>query len=277
LPWPQANERTVTIVRRLHAAMGADLNDPRTTLTDTSFGLQAGDTEDMAQTLVMLMAFAGAVASLHAIAGPARWNIAGFLACVVVAFVMFCAYLKWQPWHSRLHLPLVVLLSGAVGAVAELSWPRRVGHALAAIAVLASAHVLLFNPTRPLLGRTSVLTTPRADQYFARAAIWQPAMERAARQIAERGCRQIAVSMTHDDPEYLLWATVKPRVPDVRFRQVDVTNYSAAFEARERAGEDCAVVTINPEAATVLVSFAPPGAPALALPGQVRDVSVRGP
>jgi hypothetical protein len=257
LPWDDCNAAVERLVARLHEAIGADPSDPRTTLTNQSFGLGPRDSEDGAQAIIVMVLTVAAVATLKKVPSPTRWRIAAYFGCVVVAFLLFCAYLKWQPWHTRLHLPLLVLLIPAIAAVIDQGWPRAIAGPVAVVALIAAIPALLANPTRPLLGSYSVLTTPRLTQYFASAALYdeQAIYERVARQIAERGCQRIALKMTHDDREYLLWVALKPLVPAARIRHVGVVNYTKALEDREKRGDDCAVVIFTPGQAVITVRF----------------------
>src|SRR5262249_37396548 len=67
------------------------------------------------------------------------WYYAG----IGIAFVLFCALPRWQPWHSRLHLALFVLGSALIGTVAGTSLPVQWQAGLATF-LLCSAYPYLF-------------------------------------------------------------------------------------------------------------------------------------
>jgi FtsH-binding integral membrane protein len=56
-----------------------------------------------------------------------------YAACLVAGFLLFCVDLKWQPWNSRLHLPLFVLLAGMIGVTLSSVRLRRAAYVLALI------------------------------------------------------------------------------------------------------------------------------------------------
>jgi len=255
LPSVDWNVAMSKLVFAIHRGLGIGASDPRTTLTNQRFIMISMATEDAAQGLATMVLTVASLATLRRVARPNRWRILAYFACVIVAFLLFCAYLKWQPWHTRLHLPLLVLLSAGIAAVIDQAWPRALRTPVALLVLITSIPYLLFNPTRPLLGAANVLNVPRSTQYFVKAPYLQQIYQRNAERIAERGCARVALASTHDDPEYFLWVTLKPRMPQAHIRHVRVGNYSQAFEFREKTGPDCAVVVIESKAMNVKLFF----------------------
>ncbi len=94
-----------------------------------------------------------------------------WLAVVTLQLLLFAAYLKWQPWHTRLHVPMFMLALPAV--VTVMHGPGRAGQLLRWLLVpmlLYGAVVMVLNRTRPLVrnAHTSVigLQHGRYHRYF---------------------------------------------------------------------------------------------------------------
>ena len=89
---------------------------------------------------------------LWRIGDPARRATVTYAACVVAGAILFCAVLRWQPWGTRLQLPLLLLAMPVVAMTVER---LRAGAPVAAvIAILAAAQAappLLSNTMKPLV------------------------------------------------------------------------------------------------------------------------------
>jgi hypothetical protein len=227
-PWPELNRRVYLSVLRLHYLLRADPSAPATTWTGTSFGMP--DTTlraDAAGAPALLAAF---LLALVALVVGRRWTpVALYCLCVVCGFVLFSVVLKWQPWHGRLHLPLLVLAAGPVGAVlAPVLRPLGTIAVTALLALTVSAP-LLDSTTRPLVGPRAIQRTERTDHYFFGLGDRRPAWETAAQLLAQSDCRDVGLGLGVDDPEYLLWA-LTPSNTRRTFRHVRVPNPSRRFE-----------------------------------------------
>ena len=89
---------------------------------------------------------------------------------LVAASIGFCAYLRWQPFHTRLHMQWLML--AAPWMAAELAdWsrlrPSRWWGRGAVLFALMPFACLAFAQERPLVGSSSVLTTDRESQRFS--------------------------------------------------------------------------------------------------------------
>ncbi len=249
-PWPAWSIGLERFVHALHRSVGADANDPRTTYPAGSFRCRPlSRHEDTAGNPLHLLAVVVAVAvSLGARHAP---RTRCFAAALVAAALLFCMVFKWQPWHSRLHLPLFVLGSALVGLTLDRHGRSRTVAVVTAALFVAALPYLFSNSTRPVLGDGSVLRAPRGDQYFAaRPDLREPYRAAAARVVAT-GCRDVGVFVGGNDWEYPFWVLLGAD-GGTRIGSVAVDNPSALFEDRRRDARPCAVLATRSDAAARL-------------------------
>lgn len=166
---------------------------------------------------------------------------------IVSAFFLFCFYLRWQPWHSRLHAPLLIL-AGALGgyALERIRW-RLAGPVLTLVFAVGALPALLINPTRPLLLHQPVFKVPRERQYFASNPDWYPSYRGAADYLKKVGCDTVGLKIGGNDFEYAIWALLEQRFgAQPAIRHVQVTTESATGPAtRQEQFVPCAIVYIH--------------------------------
>jgi hypothetical protein len=201
-PWPRVNAGVTHIVERLHGWVGLDVNDPATTWYQTRFVVGplrlAEDAASNGAHLILIgMSFGAAVIWRR----PRRLVI--YTVAVVVSFLAFSAIFRWQPWHTRLELPLFVLAAPVVGLALQR---RRLLGPLVGFGLLAMAwFTILFNASRPPIGGRDVFRTERTTQFFVDRRDLEAGYRAAASRIKNLGCRRIAVWFARDAAEYPLW------------------------------------------------------------------------
>ena len=170
-----------------------------------------------------------------------RRRLRAFAGCLLVAFLLFCLVLRWQPWHSRLHLPLFVLGAPMVGAVFERQRPALLVIALLLLAG-SSVRFLTENNAHHLVGRRSIFSSSWAEQRVAHA--W-PAYVGATRFVLSTGCAEVGLFLRGDDREYFVWALLADVGWRGRLGPVLVTNGSASAQPGGRSRVEfrpCAIV-----------------------------------
>jgi hypothetical protein len=254
--------QTEAAIRRLHAWLGVGVQDPRSTWPGTRFRVPPFSTnEDRAgNPLHLLLVFASATLCLF------RENLRSngllrYLAALGAAASLFALTLKWEPWHSRLHLPLFVLACPFIATVLTRTLNRKAMAGVGLVFVLASLPWLFVSRSRPILGGHSVLTTPRIRQYFrVRPDIHGPyeAWEAMASMIEASGCRSVGVFSNQDGWEYPLWVLLG-RTDGRKLGEIEhvgVDNISARLVARSPFAQfsPCAVAALTPAGEQLTVS-----------------------
>jgi hypothetical protein len=194
---------------------------------------------------------------------------------VTAGFLLFCMVLRWQPWGSRLHLPLFVLGAPAIGVVLGRLLPDRPALATAALLLIAALPCVLWNATRPLappldaIVRTivegsplppTILTADRESQYFtSRPDLWRSYVF-ASRLIKASGATNIGLKFDGDDWEYPLLALIKTDPRDKpRIEHINVNNQSGMISLKD----------FKPD---LLVIFDEGGRPIITSPGRMPDI-----
>ena len=123
LLFPRGNSFITRTIIRIHHAFHLDPDDPRTMWQGSHYEVYTPGNEDacgmpwhlifIGLGMVVLLFFA------RSLSPPLCW----LSLCIVTGALLFCFVLKWQPWHTRLHLALFVMASPIVAAVLRTNHP----------------------------------------------------------------------------------------------------------------------------------------------------------
>ena len=233
-------------VQILHDFLGIDINDPRTSVNNTRFEpAMTSYNEDYAgnclHTIVFLCVLICLLPNLLKRPRPLHLQYA---LSVAASCLLFSMLLKWQPWITRLQLPLFITAAPLISSIIPSGQMKWLTEVCLGFLLICSLPWLLQNQTRPLLGGWTILNTERellyfasnpgiTNYYFARADI-----------IQRHGvCFDIGVTGSVDAYEYPLWVLLGNRLTHrPRIEHILVDNVSSSIPHSEFT--PCAVVKL---------------------------------
>jgi hypothetical protein len=219
------NQGVFDTVVSLHKKLGLDVNDPATTWVWTKYQPPRN--------------------ANHETNAANRWHLAILVVCFLImpwrhprlflylcglaaGFILFCAYLKWQPYMARMFLPLFVLASPSVIIIR----PKILQLALVLLLLDTARPYLFENWVRPLKSPTSILRTSRDSQYFNDLHLWNiedKTLEQVDAALSS-GCSFIGIDINDLQLEYPFEALLRERNPKVQFVHINVSNPSKKYE-----------------------------------------------
>ncbi len=265
-PSERLNAAIRETVERFHDVLGVSPNDPRTTIARYKFEIPSMNSrhEDEAGNPAHLILIGAAMAVFLASRRFPKRSLPGvYLLCLIAAFPLFCACVRWQPWASRLHLPLFVLFCPFVAFVGEACLSARPAHLFMIALLLLSLPWVLLNRSRPMIGRENIFNSSRMSLYFANNPDLFGRYASVADALRIGRCGRVGLVMGENDWEYPLWVMLREGAhAPVLIEHVDVKNVSAGL-ARRGDWPGCG------EPPDAIVEWSHPG-------GQTR-LTVRGP
>lgn len=234
IPVPFFNNFVQNQITNLHRFLGIDLNDPRFTCCSTKFKIAniIYPQEDIVSNPIHLLLIFLALFYLF----KAKNLLLGSLLLLnIFSFVLFSSVLKWQPYHSRLEIPIFMV--GAIGSILVIG--KRSGNivkTLLGLSISIAFLVLLFNTSRPFFSYNlfykyvrqfslsyalipeSFFTKDRQMQYFNAEYFWYQPYQNLTDKIASFK-EEVTISFDlSDDFEYPLWELLK--IKEVKFRVI---------------------------------------------------------
>ena len=246
-PIKQLNAITEKAIYSLHGLLNIDPNDPRTTWAKTKFRMPSiSYSEDLAgnPTHLVLIVISIMVLVFWKQLRDSR-NLIRYFIALTTAFLLFCVVLKWQPWHSRLHLPIFVLWSPLIGIVLSRTLNSRKASIVILLIILTAIPWILYNKSRPLIRSNNVIVTRRIVQYFMqRPELKDPYNGVANFLNSQTTCEDIGLMSGGDSWEYPFWVLLeKNGVRTIRIEHVNVTNPSGTIPIRFNP---CAIISTLP-------------------------------
>jgi hypothetical protein len=225
------NQSVYDAVVRIHRALALDPQDPDTTWPGARYAppLNANHEANANNRWHLLLIAAAAV--LAVATRNRRWT--RYAAALLAAFLLFCLYLKWQPFLARLELPLFVLGAPLAALLVEKLRHPALAVMLSLFLVNNARPALFENWTRPLKGPHSLLTTARDDNYFSDMGQWnnRASYLESVDRTARSSCTEVGLDISENQLEYPFQALLRERNPKVRFVHTGVANASARYAA----------------------------------------------
>jgi 4-amino-4-deoxy-L-arabinose transferase-like glycosyltransferase len=235
-------------IYQLHRIIGIDPNDSRTTWPGTEFHvLRISRSEDTAGNPLhlVLIILSMPILLLHQ---PRKKDTIYYFVCLLGAFIFFSLYLKWQPWNSRLQLPLFILWSPLIGLSLSQLRVQKIANLGIVILLLGALPYLVYNSSRPILGQESIMATSRIELYFRnRLSLAKPYFQ-SVEFLSNTECSDIGLALGGDDWEYPFWVLLNENGKrTVRLEHVNVTNISEvkSSEYPFSAFTPCAVIVVS--------------------------------
>jgi 4-amino-4-deoxy-L-arabinose transferase-like glycosyltransferase len=231
------NSHITGAVNSFHSLVGISVDDPATTWPDASFNEKRNrlsPSEDNSGNPLHLYVFMAAMVPIFIRKRFRRYL--PYVLATLASFLLFCTMLRWQPWASRLHLPMFMLFSPIAGAVISEINRRWSVYVLAIVLSFAALPWVMFNQARPLITLyplisnfypNSIFTAPRRSLYFVRNRGSEKSFLDTTEKIRAAGSRNIALKGVSNGYEYPLWAlTRRNGLNGPRIVYVDVQNIS---------------------------------------------------
>lgn len=223
------NKSIEDAVRYFHVLLGVSAEDPATTWRSVPYGLSdKWLSEDTAgngiHLVIVVLALATAFIKKNRSIVIARYGL-----IIAFSYVLFCSSLKWQPWSTRLQLPLFVLASPLVVVFASLGTRALLAGQL--LLFLMSMPWLFLSNYRPVLGRESIFYTDRWSQYFIARPELKTRYDLAIKDVGLFNGENIGLILGNDSWEYPFWVATKNT--GAKIYHVEVTNTSAVIPQAE--------------------------------------------
>ena len=191
-PSSKVNAPIMSTINQISGALGWSEHRADTVLYYTPVDLPASTDEVTAgNPLHFVIAVASVIAALWwLVRGRAR-ALGLYSLCGVAGYLLFVSLVRWNPWVTRFHMPLLLALSPVVGIVGtELRRIRPLVNVLALVLCVSSVPFLVHNPHRPLLPHPYLLDDPIKTMFE-----WRPDMlarySSVIGHIRDKRCRQI--------------------------------------------------------------------------------------
>ncbi len=147
---------TEIVVKKIHELIGWDVNKETSynqPFDITNYPNGVGDAPNPIHLLLVLMAFGFILIKAE------KQLLKVGIGAWIIAFLFFCGYLKWEPWHARLHSPLFML----AGPLAAYFFQRYASNGILeksviGILMLYTLVILPLCASRPLVSINGVTT-----------------------------------------------------------------------------------------------------------------------
>ena len=203
-----------TLIRKTHKAIGVSIDDKNLNYLGIPYqSARAAVThEDYVTNTVhfILWVFAFFFLVFHFLFSKTRNKTEMIIVAVLVAqILLFTGYLKWQPWHTRLHIPIFILLVIPITmACQKAKWYRGIVWVSMPLLLYSFIFYFLYNNLRPIQNNPIYTKNLRIDdnrfkKYFANQLHLYPEYKAILEELYDSNPKKVGLKMM--DWEYPLF------------------------------------------------------------------------
>jgi len=246
------NKEIYNGVVKLHKFINFDVNDIRTTWFRTKFYIPTEielHNEDMASNPIHFLLFL--ISSLYFIFNKKilRKNTVFYIfnLSIFLSFILFSTILKWQPWHTRLIQPLLILSVIPISIFIEnINLLNFFKLFLISFLIFNSYKYYFYNASKPILPiSNSIFKKDEISQLLANRPFEKEAFMKFnsyLKDIDKNELKKVGI-IGGDDYEYPIWYLIKKKNRDVEVYHCFVKNKSAIIAKKECEDIDFFVFT----------------------------------
>ena len=237
-------------LEKLHSLTGLSPSDPRYTMAGGNpFSGESSLDEDYTGNpfhwaLICLGLITGAFEFLFFGWDKKRAIFRWFNLSIWAGFGLLCLFVKWQPWISRLQLPLFVLWSPVI-SLALIRSKIRISVIIPFILIFMSFIWISYNPNRPAFFQSDQIDTPRTRQYFTKKPELFSLFTQIVDSIQKSGCHEVGLKVSEDAWEYPIWVMFADSRYPVTIQHIRVENPSKKLMPKNF--KPCAIISNIPD------------------------------
>lgn len=248
-----AAQQIVTPVRRFNLFIGSSLNRAYTFLgmsPTNDFEIAIWNYEDTAGSPLHFALVPIALLGIARMRSKeTKTATIALAASLVLGWILFSLIIRGSSSLTgvRLQLPVLIAFGPVVGASTDLMSKRVFFPFAAGILILSSLPYVVFNHTRPLIGRVpwttrieSILKVRPAELLLAADPSLIATYEPASRAIANLQCNQIGLRIDSHDTEYAIWWFLEAPQSGVKLQTINT--YAWLLRYQDRSFKPCAIL-----------------------------------
>jgi len=206
-------------IEKFHLMIGKEINDPATNLFNMKFTCKPGlkNHEDFQPNFLhlLLITFASVLLLglfLKSTKDLELRNSILYISLIGIQFVFFCTLLLWEPWNTRLHLPLFLSSTPiVVFAFYKSHFFYKIRYLIYIILLSFAFMVVIFNYSRPIISTNSTskinINDERFKKYFSNNLELYPEYKDCVTQLHKQKIKSIGLIIHIDTWEYPLYCT----------------------------------------------------------------------
>ena len=193
------------VVYKLHAIAGIDINSPDLNYNHTIYTAKNNTSdEDSAPNPIHFILIIAALIIISFSLKKINFEVKVLLLIILLQFIFFCFYLKWQPWNSRLHTPLflsaIPLLIYAVSINGRF---KKAVYFISPVLLVYAFMIVLHNNKRPY---SDLITEGRYLKYFVAKPANYISYNAISNNVKQLKLKNIGLIVREDDWVYPLFS-----------------------------------------------------------------------
>lgn len=226
--------------------LGFNLNNPSASFLGAPFQvLMIPFDEDYAGSFAHGIAGIAAVWGLFLLAPPLRKKIIMYTVMVIMAFMLFCLIVRFQPWHMRFQLSLWLLACPVIAiGLYHINGVIRV--MIIGLLIVIAMATMMFNKQHPWTGERNIFKTPVEAQLYYKKGLNEFIADKAIGQaVMMSQCHDVGFIMGSDSWQYSLWRQLQWVDAGVHLEAVEVSNESKQLSYPLGPFNPCMIVSEN--------------------------------